>query len=145
MMNLLRLFFFFLSLSFPLFSQETSTPVVVHDEVIEEFENFDVTSELLNILSTLGLVILLILGMAWILKRVLRSREEQMNSQSNIKVLERRTLSPRSAVYLLEIEGKGFVVGESPAGLQSLGNLPLSEERSFDSYMESPDPERTHD
>ena len=52
----------------------------------------------------------------------------QANQGSRIKIIERRSLAPKSNLYLLNIGGKGILVGESTAGLHTLMELPLDEE-----------------
>lgn len=77
-------------------------------------------TEFMNMMATLGLIISLILVFAWFLKRMLNSRQEQANTTSLIKVLERRALSPKTAIYLIEVEGKSIVVAESQNGVTPL-------------------------
>ena len=89
--------------------------------------------EFLNMLATLGLLVAALLGASWFVKRMMNTRVQQMNSSSLIKVTERRSLSPKTVIYLLEIQGKTLVVGETPAGLSKLGefDFPMTpEERS---------------
>jgi flagellar biogenesis protein FliO len=81
-------------------------------------------TELLNMASTLGLVLLGLLIITWLLKRTVSARVEQLNVTSAIKILERRSLAPKVAVYILEIWGTRLIVGETPAGLVRLGELP---------------------
>ena len=84
--------------------------------------------EFLNMLATLGLLIALILSVTWVLKRMLNTRIQQMNSKSVIKILERRSLTPKSAIYLLDIQGKGFIIAESHSGITTLGTMELQAE-----------------
>ncbi|HEV8052406.1 MAG TPA: flagellar biosynthetic protein FliO [Parachlamydiaceae bacterium] len=87
-------------------------------------------SEVVNMMATLGLIISLILIVAWFLKRMLNTRQEQVNTTSIIKVIERRALSPKTVIYLLEIEGKSMVISESQNGVTYLTNYnsPVDEE-----------------
>lgn len=72
--------------------------------------------EFIKMLATLGLVIGLILIVAWFLKRLVNSKLEQANLTSAIKVLERRTLSPKTSIYLIEIHDKTIALAESAEG-----------------------------
>jgi len=76
-----------------------------------------------NMLSTLGLLLAVVLGCAYVLKRTLNARMMQMNESSVIKILERRSLNPKSIIYLIEVEGEQMLVGESSSGLHPLGSL----------------------
>lgn len=77
-------------------------------------------SEFVSMMGTLGLIISAILIFAWFLKRMVNTRQEQANTTSIIKVVERRSLSPKTAVYLLEVEGKSLIVAESVNGVTRL-------------------------
>lgn len=108
----------------------------VYDELKKEGKEQDQDKffyEFLNMLATLGLLVAALLGASWFVKRMMNTRVQQMNSTSLIKVTERRSLSPKTVIYLLEIQGKTLVVGETPAGLSKLGefDFPMApEERS---------------
>ncbi len=95
------------------------------DEPTDKF-----TGELVNMLITLGFLVAGILALSWVLKRMLNAKVQQENVSSDIKVLERRSLSPKSAVYLIEVSGRQFVVGESAAGLHPLASFSVEEESS---------------
>ena len=79
-------------------------------------------------LKMLGLLGLLIGGMylaSWSIKRMTKTRISQQNTDSAIKVVETRVLSHRTTLYLLDIEGKGFVIAESPGGVTRLLDVDL--------------------
>lgn len=84
--------------------------------------------EFFNMLATLGLVIAIILIAAWLLRRLLNTRLEQINTTSTVKIVERRALSPKSAVYLLEIYDKIIVVAETQSGITQLGEFSIPPE-----------------
>lgn len=85
-------------------------------------------TEFLNMLATLGLVIAVILMAAWFLRRLLNTRLEQINTTSIIKIVERRALSSKTAVYLLEIYDKVIAVAETQSGITQLGEFPIPPE-----------------
>lgn len=112
--------------------KDLSGPVFPFEDLYGEPppENSRFWNEVVNMMATLGLIISLILVAAWFLKRMLNTRQEQANTTSIIKVIERRGLSPKTAVYLLEIEGKSIVIAESQNGVTVLSNYdsPADEE-----------------
>ena len=55
--------------------------------------------EFLNMLFYLGLVVLFILILVWFLKRVSTAGLEQGNKVSAIKIVEKRSLSPKTTLY----------------------------------------------
>ena len=79
--------------------------------------------EFLNMLATLGLLVALILGASWFLKRMATSRMQQINANSTIKILEKRSLSPKAVVYVIEIHDKTFYVAETPSGITLLDKV----------------------
>lgn len=87
------------------------------------------TDELLNMVITLGMVIAVIFALAWIMKRMLNAKVQQENVTSNIKVIERRTISSKSGIYVLEIFDKILVVAESPAGFHYLTSIDVQPDR----------------
>lgn len=102
-------------------------PVFPIEELIEE-PSQDTNlflSEFIKMTATLVLIIALIFIFAWFLKRMVNTRIEQANSTSLIQVVERRTISQKTSVYLLNVEGKGIVMAESPSGITFLGNYPI--------------------
>lgn len=85
-------------------------------------------TEFISMLATLGLIISLILILAWFLKRMVNNSQMQGNETSLIKIIDRRSLSPKALVYLLEIEGKTLVVAESQTGVTALAQYDSPED-----------------
>lgn len=89
----------------------------------EKDNNDKFYTEFLNMLATLGLLIGVILIAAWFLKRFLNTRMEQINTVSSIKIVERRALSPKSALYLLEVNDQSILIAESQNGVTFLSRF----------------------
>jgi flagellar biosynthetic protein FliO len=102
-------------------------------------------SNFINMLTSLGLIIALIFIVSWILKRFLNTRIQQINTQSTIKIIERRALTPKTCIYLLEIEDKRIVIAESTNGVTTLSqylngfneDVALSEQPTFGQVLKS--------
>lgn len=92
-------------------------------ETHEEKQNDRFWSEFLNMLATLGMIIGVILIAAWFLRRLLNTRLEQINISSSIKITERRSLSPKTALYLLEVNDKAILIAESQNGVTLLSQF----------------------
>lgn len=86
----------------------------------------DYAKQFVHMLLSLGFILVLMLVGAWVLKRMMSQRMLQANSSSAIKVLERRALSPKASVYLVEVNGQGLLVGETATGLEKLGDISLA-------------------
>lgn len=80
--------------------------------------------EFLHMLAMLGILLGLILAVSWVLKRILNTRMEQINQSSPIKILERRSLTPKTAIFVVDVYGKKCIVADSQNGVTYLGDLP---------------------
>ncbi|MGA8165139.1 MAG: flagellar biosynthetic protein FliO [Waddliaceae bacterium] len=84
--------------------------------------------EFMNMLLYLGITVALIVVFMWILKRMLAGRVDQVNATSSIKILERRPLTQKTSIYILQIYGKVIAVADSINGITVLSDLPGSGE-----------------
>ncbi len=69
--------------------------------------------------TLLGLIVLIVVSV-WMLRRIAHGRMKQMNYGREIKVLERRPLSAKSVLYLIEVGGKKVVVAESQVEVRAI-------------------------
>lgn len=84
--------------------------------------------EFFKMLLTLGGIVALMLLASFLLKRFNNTRIQQINESSSIKILERRAITAKTAVYLLTIRGKDVAVFESHNGLLLIPEIPQEEE-----------------
>lgn len=143
---LLKLSFWaFLLTLVPLFAQETSPEKNPKETFLERTPHFEIPekvseepppfpfpdqpsevpetnfmAQFINMLLMLGLLIGLMFFCSWFLKRMMASRIQQVNTDSNIKVIEYRPLSNRTTVYVLDIEGQKYVLAETPTSVVNL-------------------------
>jgi flagellar biogenesis protein FliO len=97
------------------------------------------TSELINMVTTLGLILALMIGVVWLLKRTVNARMINVNTSSAIQVLDKRMLSNKATVYLLDVNGKGILVGESATGIARLdSDIPLEQSSSGEPIVPKP-------
>lgn len=73
------------------------------------------------LLSLLGLLVLVI-GTFWVLKRISKGKF-RFGSHKAIQILEKRSLSPKTLLYIVEIEGKQILLSESQLEVRSLSTL----------------------
>lgn len=124
-----KILILFLFLSFKAFAQENSS-FQAQTDTFQDMPSQDMPSEKESspekmgeltsyqgaftkmMLSLLALIVLIVISV-WILKRVSHGRMRQLNSGHFIKILERRPLSAKSILYLIEINGKKVVIAES--------------------------------
>ena len=107
--------------------QKNYDPVFPIEDIIDQppQQNDKFYAEFINMLASLGLIIALIFIVAWFLKRLANTRLTQANSTSVIRIIEKRVISPKTALYLLEIEGTGLLIAESVSGVTRLSEFPL--------------------
>ena len=72
--------------------------------------------EFSRMMMILGFILGVVLLLAWLLRGFLNKRIKQINQTNIIKVLERRNLSQKSMIYLVEIYNKQYLIGDSSAG-----------------------------
>jgi flagellar protein FliO/FliZ len=83
-------------------------------------------------LTLLGLIVAIFFGV-WGLKKLSKGRFYQANANRTIKILERRPLSPKTMLYLIEVCGKQAVITESQLEVKrvlSLEDFETEEEES---------------
>lgn len=132
-LHILFLFFFCFSLSHlssqnesqPLpfeFQELQQTPPPSNIQVETEPDNFQ--AKFFNMLFFLALLIAFMLLASWAIKRIGKNRLNQLNSLSDIKIIETRYLSAKTTIYVLEIYGQNIVIAESHTGVTYLTSLP---------------------
>lgn len=77
-------------------------------------------AEFFYMLLMLGMLIGVVIFASYMLRRMTSTRIESLNTTSSIKILERRALSQRSQIYLVEIEDKKYMIAESPTAITAL-------------------------
>lgn len=103
--------------TYPLIYSDTENPA----SHLPETDSFQ--AKFFNMLFVLGLLIGFMILASYMLKRMMHSRVTQINDTSVVKVLETRTLSPRTTLYLLDVQGKKLLIAESPTGASVLTTL----------------------
>jgi flagellar biogenesis protein FliO len=96
--------------------------------------------EFLKMMAILGFILVILFTVTWFLKRFLNVRVQQINATSPIKIVERRALSPKTAIYVIEVYDKHFAFAESHNALAVLGEVHERGEpkgRSFDDVMKA--------
>lgn len=102
----------------------------IHDEMFHHAERESDTfqAKFLNMLFLLALLIGFMILASWALKRLMKTKISQLNTASNIKVLETRYLSPRATLYLIEIQDQAILIAESPTAVSCVATFPQERE-----------------
>jgi len=80
--------------------------------------------EFFKMLFVLGLLVAFLLLLTWFMKRMMNTRIMQQNVESDIKIIERRSLTPKTHIYILDIKGQTVVISDSINGVTRLAEIP---------------------
>lgn len=123
-MRSLLLMIIMFSLSTNLFSDMTTADDSIAQLIEQELSGdaaststeFNYWNEFLQMILSLGTVVIILLFVAWFLRRFINKKVLQGNQSNEIKIIERRMLSPKSTLYLLEVKDKLLLVSDSANG-----------------------------
>lgn len=76
--------------------------------------------EFFYMLLMLSILIGAVFLTSWFLRKMVNTRIEQQNASSSIKILERRALSQKTTLYVVEVEGEVHLIAESPTNVVQL-------------------------
>lgn len=74
-------------------------------------------------LTLIALILLLSLSY-WLIKKIIQNRLQKGGGEKLIYVVEKRMISPKTALYLIEIEGKKVLLAESHLEVKRLESWP---------------------
>ena len=125
-----RCIFLLVVFALPLFAEEKS-PVIeptTHEEVttekeytfadeVEEKKAPDFKQLFLKTVVLLVAFTGLVFGGTWLARKISGGRLDSFSSEGNIRLLERKYLSPKSSLWLVEVMGRKLVVIDSQAGV----------------------------
>ena len=81
----------------------------------------------IKMILTLGGLLFLVFFTLWALRKLTHGKVGSFGSQKKIKILEKRPLSPKTVLYLIELDGKQVFISESQLEVRSLLNLSETE------------------
>jgi flagellar biogenesis protein FliO len=96
---------------------ETPAPTPSAEEMTHSYEN-----AFLRMIITLLALLVLVFATFWILRR-LSGGKFKLGSSRSINVLEKRVLSPKSILYIIEVGGKKILISESQAEVRALARI----------------------
>ncbi len=79
----------------------------------------------------LALIVVLMGLTFWMFKRLSQSRVKQQNYMKSIKILEKRPISPKSILYLIEVAGKQILIAESQIEVRTIQNFDWPKKENF--------------
>jgi len=80
-------------------------------------------SAFLKMIFVLIAILVVVFALFFILKRLSSKRLHQSNQLRTIKILEKRAISPKSLLYLIEIGGQKILIAESQLEVRLISSL----------------------
>jgi flagellar biogenesis protein FliO len=110
-------------------TQQEPLPFGLEGDKVVDDETTHFFNEFIKMLGTLGLLIAVMIFSSWVLKGMLNKQKQKIISSDSIKVLERCQLSHNGFIYLIEVDNKTLLIGESAQNINLLTNLSENPER----------------
>ena len=85
----------------------------------------DMGMTLIKMLLTLLALALLLFGSFWFLRRLIQNRLQKGIGKQSIDILEKRMISPKTMLYLVQVENKKILVAESHLEFKALESFPV--------------------
>ena len=101
--------------------EETPNAPAEQKPVLEVTESYE-SAFIKTIVVLIGLLLLVVLTV-WMFKKLSHGRLRSLNYMKSIKIVEKRPLSPKSILYLIEVEGKRVLLAESQYEVRNIANL----------------------
>jgi flagellar biogenesis protein FliO len=96
------------------------TPAAPEHALVSKAPESSYENALIKMILTLGGLLLLVFLTLWILRKLSNGRMGGFGTAKKIKVLEKRPLSPKTVIYLLELNGKEVFVAESQLEVKTI-------------------------
>lgn len=80
--------------------------------------------EFLKMSFSLILLLAFLFITVWLFKKFLKSKGNIFSKSSLIKILDKKSLTQKSSLYIVKIANKFLIIAESPSGIQYLSELP---------------------
>lgn len=97
----------------------------IPDNMFENMPTPDYQHSLIKMLITLVIIVTLLFITFWMFRRISKSRSITINSSSGIKILEKRALSHKSMLYLVEVNNEKVLISESHLEVRPIQALEL--------------------
>lgn len=113
-------FSLFLAASLPTPEETIPDPFHLPEGIKEVEPTKTFYGEFFYMLLMLGALISLLYFLSFYMRRIVNSQIEKQNADSEIKVIEKRALSSKTTLYLIECNEKEYLIAESPSGVTEI-------------------------
>ncbi len=84
------------------------------------FQPGDLSAAFAKMLITLIVLVVLLFASYWFLRRLIQNRLQKGVGHSSIQILEKRMISPKTMLYLIEVDQKKILLAESHLEIKRL-------------------------
>ncbi len=110
-------------LSSTAFASESDSSLPIEERVPVERVTQSYEMAFTKTIVVLSVLIALLILAVWMVKKVSSGRLRSFNNIKSVKILERRPLSPKSMLYIVEVEGKKILIAESHLSVNQITTL----------------------
>lgn len=104
-----------------LFAQQENTPFQeFNGSLSKELMPFPDTASFTRMWVTIAAALILLFATLWLLRRFKTGHFKKFGSSSTFNIIERRTLSPKTMLYVIEINNKQLLISESQVEVRAL-------------------------
>lgn len=119
------LFIIFIASSSSLLAQQENAPFHQDTDannslVSKELMPFPDNSSFTRMWITIAAALLLLFGSLWLLRRFKTGHFKKFGNHSTLNIIEKRTLSPKTLLYIVEINNKRLLISESQVEVRAL-------------------------
>ncbi|MBF8262760.1 MAG: hypothetical protein HW387_425 [Parachlamydiales bacterium] len=102
------------------FSADANGDPISQELPIPEIPPGDYGSAIIKMFLTMFALIALLFVSYWFLRRLIQTRLKKGVGTDSIKIIEKRMISPKSMLYLVEVEGQKVLLAESQLEIRRL-------------------------
>lgn len=88
----------------------------------------DIAATLMKMLISMAALAALLFATYWFLKKLIQNRLQKGVGDPAISILEKKMLSSKTMLYLIEVENKKILFAESHLEIKALGSFPIEED-----------------
>lgn len=122
----MKLFFLTMTLiSVSLWGQDVLSEPSIPALVPEDGGRF--TEAFIKVMAAVAVMVAALLFLSWSSRKMINAKIQQANETSVLKILEKRSISPKTIIYHMEFEGRSVLFAESINGVTLLNTSPKRE------------------
>jgi flagellar biogenesis protein FliO len=92
-------------------------------EAIDSLNQVDLGASFVKMMISLIAIVVLLFLTYYLLRKIIQKKLQSGSPDSSIFILERRVLSPKTMLYLVEVEGKKVLLAESQLEIKKIETI----------------------